>query len=592
MVPLGSPGRAIRAHRVEKRELRAGRSLLVLLCLLCVSTTFLACRRSVATPPTTPLATEVSPVVRVATPVFSPMVTPTPAPSVTATPTATSRGIVEAGFEEPRTLNPLFVADPLSDALSHLVFDGLVAVDPTSGKLVPALAESWDVNSEGTVYTFHLRDNIRWHDGQPFSARDVLFTYNRLLDPDVRSPRYSRLAERVKSVDLVDERTIRIALIRADTSFLPTLATIGIVPEHVLGSLLPQQLITDPFGLSSAVGTGPFILTQWLRGVSLTFRANPDYYRGAPAVPSYTYQLVTSVEELAAGLRNGTIDWAVLNAEQARQLPADPAIMLERYPGYELVLVAWQLDPAKNKLFADERVRRALLLALDRATLVESVWHGFARVAHGLQPPASWAAETPDQTYPYDPEEARRLLTEAGWVPGDDGIRVREGQRFHFRLLATGADPLRQTLAEKLQQQWRAIGIDVELDLASWAEVRRRATETRDFDALLIGILWDIDPDQSAVWSSDSFFDGLNFGHYLNPTVDQLLIDAVATSDRARRTELYQAIEQHVLSDLPVAPLAFPDCLVVRSARLEAPALNALVVRTRSGIEQWRIRSN
>jgi len=553
----------------------------------------LACRRApsvgTATPASavpTAVATAAGPAPAVERTPIPPAAQPTATP---ASPTAVTRGIVEAGFEEPRTLNPLFVSDPLSEALSRLVFDGLVALDPATGDPVPALAEAWDVSDDGTVYTFHLRQGVRWHDGEPFSASDVVFTYQRLLDPDVRSPRFSRLAERVKTVELVDEATVRITLIRPDASFLATLGTIGIVPEHVLGTVLPQQLVTDPFGLSSAVGTGPFIFNQWLRGVSLTLRANPDYYRGAPRVPQYTYRVVSTVEELAQGLRDGTIDWAIVDAAGAGQLPAIDGVTVERFPGYELVLVALQLDPAKSKLFADARVRRALLLGTDRASLVRSVWGDRARVAEGLQPPASWAAGEPTVRTDYDPAQAQQLLEAAGWVPGDDGIRVRDGQRLSFRLLATGSDPGRRALAELLQQQWRAIGVEVTLDLASWAEVRRRATQDRDFEALLIGVLWDVDPDQSAVWSSDSFYDGLNFGHYLDSEVDQLLVEAVATRDRAQRTELYRKIEERVLTDLPVIPIAFPDVVVVRSQRLQVPVLNALVVRTRVGVEQWQL---
>jgi len=555
----------------------------------------LGCRARPTPQPASPPADTSVPV---STPTIGAPVAPAPVvPNATATASAAApggvsgRGIVEAGLEEPRTLNPLFVADPISDTLSRLVFDGLVTLDPQTAEPVPALAESWKVSRDGTTYTFRLREGVRWHDGQPLTANDVVFTYQRMLDREVRSPRYSRLAERIKAVELVDSRTVRITLIRPDASFLPVLGTIGIVPEHVLGTVLPQQLVTDPFGLSSAVGTGPFILTQWLRGVSLTFRANPDYYRGAPQVPQYTYRIVSTLEELERGLRDGTIDWAVIDAAQAGRLPTIAGVTIDRLPGYELLVVALQLDPAKSKLFADERVRRALLLGTDRAALVETVWGGRARIAEGLQPPASWAAGEPAIRYLYDPAEAQRLLSEAGWVPGDDGVRTREGQRLHFRLLATGTDPSRRAVAELLQQQWRALGIDVELELRSWAEVRRRATQERDFDALLIGILWDVDPDQSTVWSSDSFFDGLNFGHYLDPEVDQKLVEAVATTDRQQRTTLYREIEQRVLSDLPMLPLVYPDLIVVRSERLEIPVLDALVVRTRTGIEQWRLRT-
>jgi peptide/nickel transport system substrate-binding protein len=498
--------------------------------------------------------------------------------------------IVEAGFDEPRTLNPLFVADLVSEELSRLVFDSLVTIDPSTGEVAPALAASWQVSDDGTRYTFRLRDDVRWHDGQPFTARDVEFTYRAMLDVNVRSPRYARLAERVNTVTALDQQTVVIDLIKPDASFLPTLATLGIVPEHVLADVQPEQLVTDPFGLSRAVGTGPFMLQQWVRGEQITFERNPEYYRGAPHVPQYIYRIVGSLDELAAGLQDGLIDWAIVDAAQVGALPAIEGISVQSFPGYELVMVVLQLDTRWSELFLDQRVRQALLLALDRQSMVGQVWHGKARVAQGTEPPASWAAVPVGIEYGYDPAEAARLLDDAGWQIGPDGVRERDGERLRFRLTATGADPTRRALALWLQQQWAQVGIEVELELAQWSEVRRKVTDTRDFDALLLGVRWDLDPDQRIVWSSDAIFDGLNTGHYLNAELDALLEKAVETTDRVERLELYRRAQELVLRDLPVLPLCFPDLAVVWSKRIEAPPLSATALRLRTGIERWRLQ--
>lgn len=512
------------------------------------------------------------------------------ASSPTVAPPEQRVAIVEAGFDEPRTLNPLFVADPVSEELSRLVFDSLVTIDPATGDVAPALAASWEISEDSTRYTFHLRAGVRWHDGQPFTARDVEFTYRAMLDVNVRSPRHVRLAERVKAVGMLDQQTVVIELIKPDASFLPTLATLGIVPEHVLASVQPEQLVTDPFGLSSAVGTGPFMLTKWVRGEQIVFERNPQYYRGAPQVPQYTYRVIGSLDELAAGLRDGLIDWAVVDAAQVGAVPAIDGVTVQSLPGFELVMVVLQLDPTRSELFLDPRVRQALLLALDRQAMVDEVWHGQAEVAQGTQPPASWAAGPAGIEYSYDPEQAGRLLDEAGWPMGPDGVRQREGQRLGFRLIATGADPTRRALAFWLQRQWAQIGVEVRLELERWSDVRRRVVETRDFDALVLGVRWDLDPDQRIVWTTDSIFDGLNAGHYSNAKLDALLEQAIATTDRQERSALYRQAQEIVLRELPVLPLCFPNLTVLWSNRIEAPPLSATAVRLRVGVEQWRLR--
>src|SRR5690606_354122 len=208
---------------------------------------------------------------------------------------------------------------PLCEAVSHLVCSGLVAIDPASAEPRPGLAEAWEVADDGLVYTFTLREGVVWHDGQPFSARDVVFTYEAMMNDRVRSPRYSRLVERVRQVRALDSATVEFHLVHADASFLTTLATLGIVPQHALAGVLPAELVTSPFGLSTAVGTGPFSLQQWIRGDRILFRRHAGYHGGPLATEEYVYQVLGSPEDLLGALREGTIDWAEL----------DPAMVAE-----------------------------------------------------------------------------------------------------------------------------------------------------------------------------------------------------------------------------------------------------------------------
>ncbi|MDI3341970.1 MAG: ABC transporter substrate-binding protein [Sphaerobacter sp.] len=495
--------------------------------------------------------------------------------------------IVEGGLTEPRTLNPLFVADPTSEALSHLVFNGLVTVDPSSAEPRPDLAASWDVSEDGLTYTFHLREGVVWHDGQPFSARDVVFTYQTMMNDRARSPRYSRLVERVRQVSAPDAMTVAFQLVHPDASFLSTLATFGIVPEHALVDVLPEELITNPFGLSTAVGTGPFILQQWIRGERIIFRQNERYFRGPVASAEYVFQVVASPEDLVAGLRDGTIDWAELDPAVAAAAAQLDGVTVERLPSFDLTYVALQLDPAKSKLFLDPRVRQALLLGLDREAAARDIWQGQAVVADGTLPPASWAYTASATTYRADLDAARRLLDEAGWVEGPGGVRVKDGVALRFTLTTNGDNPRRRQVAAWLQRSWEALGVQVELRFETWSTVRERAIRTHDFDAVLLGYRWDVDPDQTALWSSDSFFDGLNIGHYANHEVDHLLEQALASGSREERAALYAQMQEQVMRDLPVLPLVFPQLVIARTKDLQAGAITAILVRNRADIERW-----
>ncbi|MGA7670902.1 MAG: ABC transporter substrate-binding protein [Nitrolancea sp.] len=532
----------------------------------------------------------------VGTPASQPQATETTsssAPTSTTTAAAESPAqVVEGGTVEPRTLNPVLAGDEISDELSKLVFNGLALVDPSSGKIEGDLAKSWDVSEDRKTYTFHLKDGVTWQDGQPFTSQDVEFTYSLMMNDSTRSPRYSELVEHINEVQASDLNTVVFSLIRPDSAFLTNEATLGIVPQHVLSNVLPEELVTDPFGLTSTIGTGPFTLTKWSHGDELIFSRNPTYFKGPAVYDQYVYKIVATSQDLVSGLADGSIDWCQLDPSVVADAKKNDAIKVVSSAGDSLEYVVLQLDGSKQQLFLDANVRQALMLALDRSELVSEVWKGEARVATGTIPPDSWATADSSVSYAQNLDKAQQLLQDSGWNTGDDGIRSKNGQRLRFKLMTNGDNPVRQATANWLIQSWRGIGVDVVPDFEKWSTIVQDITHGREFDSLLLGYRGTVDPDQSTLWSSDSFFDGFNLGHYSNPDVDTLLEEARQSDNDNTRKADYQKVQDQVMSDLPALPLVYPNMVVGLSQRLRDVSVTTILIRNRANIEQWHPRTS
>ena len=495
--------------------------------------------------------------------------------------------IVEGGLQEPRTINPVLVDDPLSDELSRLVFSGLTRLNPETGDPEPDLATGWDVSEDGMTYTFQLREGVTWHDGQSFTAQDVEFTFDLMMDNRTRSPRFSRIVERVAAVEALDERTVEFRLINPYSPLAATIATFGIVPQHILGNVLPDELVAEPFGISTATGTGPFSLLHWDRAERIVFDANRQHHLSPPKFDQYEYRIAPDAEALLSSLEREDIDWARINARLASDVEALAEVELITIPSFEMVSVVLQLDSGITTTFENNDVRRALLHALDRQELVDLIWDGHANVAHSIIPSLSWAASEPETRYEFNPGLAGELLDAAGWTPGGDGIRQRDGAPLQFTLIANGDNPIRRNLAEWLVAQWREIGIDAQVMFDTWSNVRDQITTSRNFESLVLGYRWDVDPDQHAMWSSDSISDAFNLGGYMNRDVDRLLNEALTTNDEATRAQHYAEMQELVLNDLPVLPLAFPDQVLAIGPRLHGEEQTAILLRNRANVAGW-----
>jgi peptide/nickel transport system substrate-binding protein len=491
---------------------------------------------------------------------------------VTATPepTQVSSGgtVIESSFSDAEILNPLLSTDTASDDIEDMMFNGLVEIDVYNLSPVADLAEEWEVSDDNLTFTFYLRNDVTWHDGEPFTARDVKFTYDTILDPDVNSPRRADIADVLtpEEIEVLDDYTIRFTLSQVDASFLVTKCSYGIVPEHILGGLTPDEFNTAEFNTQSPVGTGPFMFREWVKDDHVALVKNPDYFNGAPNIDFWYYKIVENQTVEYAQLQTGEVDFAGVTAALWEDAQEQESLDCIAYPQFGFTFYVYQLDPEKSPLFLDVRTRQALLLALDRQAMVDSIVFGLADVAHSTVPPISWA-HNPDNEprYGYDPEAAKALLDEAGWRDENgDGVReahgvtgVDDGTPFTFEIHTNAGNNERESNMVVMQQYWKEIGVDAKSTPIEWNALLAELTETYEYEMIVVGFSWDTDPDQKTMWHTDSYGGGFNMNRYSNPELDEIIDAALQTVDQEERTQYYFEMQRILAEDVPAPILYF-----------------------------------
>ncbi|HET9016971.1 MAG TPA: ABC transporter substrate-binding protein [Thermomicrobiaceae bacterium] len=498
--------------------------------------------------------------------------------------------VVEGAFVDAQTLNPVLADDAASQRVIDLMFNAIMTADPATTIPAGDLARAWEVSTDGLTYTFTLQDGVTWHDGQPLTAHDVAFTYGLLMNPATGSPRTAELVARVRSIDAVDDHTAKVVLLAPDAAFLVSSMAYPIVPEHILGSVNPAGLAQHPFSTGKpgvTVGSGPFTFAAWVKGAHVTLSRYAGYFRGAPSLDQYQRSVLADSSTVAQQLAGGQVDYGEVDPSDVDTLRQVPALNLSVYDTFSFTFYAYQLDPARSTVFQDRAVRQALFYAIDRQAMLDAVRFGIGEVALGTIPSLSWAYNPQGLTtgYGYDVNRATQLLDQAGWTAGPDGIRARHGQKLAFTLYTNAGNQVRGEYVTMLVDAWKQIGVDCTAKTEEWTAFLDRITNTHDFDMFLVGFQWDVDPDQSVMWATDSYHGGFNMNRYSNPQVDQLLRAGLATTDRARRRALYTQLQNLVLEDLPSPILDFPRQPAAVNRRVHNLIPNA--VRTTFNAHQW-----
>ncbi len=483
--------------------------------------------------------------------------------SVHAEEPAQGDALVVGSIGDASRLLPILATDSASGDIVGLLFNGLLKYDAQL-RIVGDLAESWKVDDGGLTLTFTLRPNLRWHDGVPLTADDVKFTYEKLIDPAVRTP-FSSSYELVQSVEVLDARTIRI---RYREPFAPALESwmMGLIPKHLLER---EDLNTTAF-LRRPVGCGPFRFVRWKTGELIELVANPDYFEHRPRINRYLYRIIPDEATMFLELLTSGIDLSGLTPLQY-QRQTDTSLMRRayrkfRYPSFGFTYLGYNLHDAR---FQDVRVRQGINAAINKQAIVDGVLFGLGSVATGPYSKESWAYNPSVAAGAYDRARAKALLAEAGWVDHDgDGWLDRDGQPFRFTLLTNQGNEVRRQVCELVQEQLKAVGIDVTIRIIEWATFVHEFIDKRRFEAVLLGWSLSRDPDLYDLFHSSKTKEGeYNFVGYANPDVDALLERGRRTFDQAERQRIYQEVHRRLADDQPYTFLYVADALPIVSSR-------------------------
>jgi peptide/nickel transport system substrate-binding protein len=475
------------------------------------------------------------------------------------------------------SLNPVIATDGQSYVAEWPIYDSLVELDEKLG-VKPLLAESWEVSRDGLTYTFKLKKGVKWHDGKPFTAKDVAFTFYSVLDPKVTTPhrgyfdalvgfpeltnkdnpkKPEELAQ--KPIEILDDHTIRFRLRYPYGAFLAVLVNprAGIVPEHVLKG---QDLNTTEFN-RKPIGTGPFKFVEWKRGERIVLEANPDYHGGRPALDHLIYRVIPDNVVLLQELRAGGVDFI-------ERPPLTEVGRLKQTAGLKVITAdttsytyfGFRLDLAP---FDDARVRRALYHAIDVPAIVREVLQGYGAISNGQFPPGSWAYDASVKPYAYDPARAQAILSEAGWKPGPDGILAKDGKRLSFSIRHDQADQTVKDTSVIIQEFLKKIGVEAKLEPLDWPTFVKKLFAS-EYEAIVVG--WtnfhDPDPFAYSIWHS-SQWKGRNYAHYKSPRADAALEAARQARDQGERKKHYSEFSKILMEDAPYVFLYFPQQVYV-----------------------------
>ncbi len=450
--------------------------------------------------------------------------------------------LVAAIAAEPDQLDPHQTTAYASFQVLENVFDTLVQPDENL-EMQPALAESWETSDDQLTWTFQLREGVRFHDGEDFTAEDVVYSYERIIDEELAN---AYRFESVESVEAVDDGTVEITVRR------PTPNLLALIGGFKGMAIVSEQNVTSGDIGRNPVGTGPFMLDEYVSGDSITLTANEDYWDGAPELGSVQYTFVSEPTVALANLQSGQVQWTDnLPPQQVEALESDDTVETGVVPSNDYWYFA--ANQAREP-FDDPRVRQALSYGIDREAITEAAKFGLATVNQTAIPRTSkWYYDY--APYSYDPDRAQELLDEAGV------------EDLTIDLMVTNEYPETIQAAQVMADQLSEVGVQLDIrteDFATWLDNQSQG----NFDVFMLGWLGNIDP-QDFYYSQHHSEGGNNYQKYSNPDVDRLLDQAGQETDEDRRQQLYDDAVKMIVDDASYTYLYNPDVVQGWAPELE-----------------------
>ncbi|HSZ59249.1 MAG TPA: ABC transporter substrate-binding protein [Tepidisphaeraceae bacterium] len=467
------------------------------------------------------------------------------------------------------TLTPYITRDLYGIWVLEKIFDFLLTQDPNTFDYIPALARSFQVSSDGLAFTFQLRRGVRFSDGEPMTADDVVFSYELMMNPKIKAPGIRSYFEKFKGVEKTGDYEVVFHLKEPYYNTLNVFSNLYIIPKHFYSKYGEEEINQNP-GL--VMGTGPYKLrdpTSWRPGQKIELVRNEMYWGEAPAFDKIIFNEVMEEAAQETMFRNGELDVYRCPVPTYARLIKDPSIS-SRSTGYAIesflngyYFIAWnQKQGGKSSIFTDKRVRTALTMMTDRDGICQQVYQGYAKPVHGPFWNGSPQEAPGLKPLPYDPQAARKLLAEVGFEDRDGSgvLKNEDGTPLRFRLLYGTGSEFTQRIVLFIKDNFAKAGVIMEPDPQQWSVLQQRA-DHRDFEALFMG--WgggDVEADPYQEFDSSQIADaGDNFCSYSNPKLDQLIREARISLDKDRRMKMWQECDRILAEDQPYTFLLSRD---------------------------------
>ncbi|GAA3994436.1 peptide-binding protein [Deinococcus rubellus] len=453
-----------------------------------------------------------------------------------------------------------------SNLINELIFPGLTRWDknlrPTAD-----LATSWKASDDGLKWTFNLRRNVKWSDGEAFNADDVAFTFNDIvLKKELAANGGSTWRNAVTKVNVVNPYTVEFMLSRPWASLPTYLAYFaGILPKHKFAGVTDPWKFTE-FNKQNPVGTGPFKVSQVVSGASVKLVSNDNYWGGKPKLASITFRVIPDSNAQLAQLLSGDLDLiSVGNPETVERIKSNPNLTVALATANIYYFVALNQDDPRLQ---DVRVRQALLYAINRPAMIKSVLKGYGQVATGPIAPIQKGFYTKSvQQYPYDPAKAKALLAAAGYKPGPNGVLQKDGKPFIISMPTASYEQL-TPISLLVQQYWKDIGVQADIKTLDWNSYIQQVIVKRDYQASAAWWSTPADPDVLPYYDSSAANVGNNIPNYKNPKLDALLEQGRKETGAARKQTYVQA-QKLMAQELPYLYLWYPQSITAYNNRLQ-----------------------
>lgn len=434
-------------------------------------------------------------------------------------------------------MDPRLWNDTSAANIMDLCYNGLTYIDPEITPQ-PDLAVKWET-VDPTTWVFTLQEGVTFRNGNPFTAEDVKFTIESMIDPAMAAPK-AQLYTPIESIEVQDDHTVQFTL---SAPYAPLLA-------YLYLGIVSKSYAEDPANnlAEAPMGTGPFKFVQWDKNNRITLEAFDDYFKGRPPLDQVILHTVPDNSVKAIGIESGTLDLiqSPMNAPDVKRLASNSDLNVTQTTGLGITFLNINItDP----ILSDRSVRQALAWLTDRETIAATIYEDMDSPQSSILIPGTWWWDESVNMYSYDPERAQSVLDEAGWTMGPDGVRVKDGQRLSLRL-TTYNDPNRVQLQQFLQNAWQQAGIEVTTGVSEWPAFSASLTSL-NYQVGIIGLLLIVDPDY-AVYRQYLSTSPTNVIKFQNAEVDNLLMQGREQLEREDRKQTYAEIARHLLEESPV----------------------------------------